>query len=302
MARSYAYTFPLVPASSPGLAFPVYGLDLGGDGAGSVVLRVGEELDRKGAFKRLSVALALLAVYEGVGLIERSPNGLGFSVAPSPDEAPEFRPSQEVLDAVHRLERSNSPYQIQACFTLSRGYALLSDPESAIIEFFKVIELYMKHLAWAHRLSEGAAKNVLVDKIILSKRVKDDLRVRAVLEPETINLIYRMKELRNRFVVHGGVRPTIAELFGDPEDYRGLLDQSAFKYDPDLHYGPTFFERTLNDLSLVGAFLFSKLQGLEPWVFVTPERSSRSSPHVRDVLEAEGARWISSDPGRLRSL
>ncbi|MDQ4503458.1 hypothetical protein [Sinomonas sp. ASV322] len=300
MARSYAYTFPLVPVPSSGLEYPVYGLDLGGDGARSVVLRCSDELDRKAAFKRLSMALALLGVYEGQGLIERSSGT--FSAIPSEDEPGENRYSQDVTDAILHLERSNSPYQIQACFTLSRGYALLADPESAIIEFFKVIELYIKQLAWVRRLSEGAARNVLVDKIILSKRVKDDLRVRAVLAPDTINLIYRMKELRNRFVVHGGVRPMVAELFGDPEDYGQLLEESAFKYDPGLQYDPAFFDRALNDLSLVGAFLFSKMQGLEPLVCVTPERWSRSSPRVHDVLEAEGVRWLRPGTGRLRPL
>lgn len=303
MARSYAYTFPMVAVPDLGLDYSVYGLEVRGDGTRSAVLRVRDELDRKAAFKRLSVALALLGVYEGKGLIERpSREAGGFSALSSAEELEDVTYSRDVMDSIHRLERSNSPYEIQACFTLSRGYALLADPESAIIEFFKVIELFIKHLAWVRRLSEGAVKNVLVDKIILSKRVKDDLRVREVLAPDIINLIYRMKELRNRFVVHGGVRPAVAELFGDPEDYRQLLEESSFRYDPNLQYDPAFFERALSDLSLVSAFLFSKMQGLEPWVCVTPERWSQSSSQVHEVLAAEGVRWIGPDPGRFQPL
>src|SRR5579859_5070063 len=185
--RSYIYTFPFSPLRASSREYPVFGLDLRANGAHSVVLRARDELDRKAAFKKLSIALALLGVYEGQGLIERPPGGVGdFSAAPSADELEEFRYSQEITDTIKKLEKANTPYQIQACFTLSRAYALSSDPESAIIEFFKLIELYIKHLAWVRRLSEGAAKNVLVDKIILSKRVKDDLRVHRVLAEDTI--------------------------------------------------------------------------------------------------------------------
>jgi hypothetical protein len=141
-----------------------------------------------------------------------------------------------------------------------------------------------------------------VDKIILSKRVKDDLRVRAVLPPDIIDVVFRMKELRNRFVVHGGMRATIGELFGDPEDSRKLFEEAAFRYDPSLHYGPDFFERSLNDVSLVSAFLFSKMQGLEPLVHVRPGCWSHSSERVRQVLAAQGARWLGPGERRLAPL
>lgn len=75
--RSFRYTFPFVPPANSHVFHSVYGLDLADDGMPSVVLRSREVLDRKGAFKRLSVAFALLGIYEGVGLAERASGGIG---------------------------------------------------------------------------------------------------------------------------------------------------------------------------------------------------------------------------------
>lgn len=293
---SFQYTFPLVSARSPDPGtITRYGLSLAGD---SVVLHTSEELDRRGAFKKLSVALALLGVYEGMGIIE--PGGSGaFRVTPSPEEFVECSYPVELMETVHRLEQANDPYQIQACFTLSRGLALTADPEGSIIEFFRLIELYIKHLAWTGAFDPASAENVLVHKLILSKRVKDALKSRKILAPETVDLIYKMKEVRNKFISHGGMRPMLSELFGDPEDYRKVLEHSAFKYDQHLYYGAGFFERVLNDVSMAAAFLFTKLQGIEPAIFVRAGCSSQSSPHVQDVLASEGVRWIGPDAPKI---
>ncbi|WP_077490668.1 hypothetical protein [Sinomonas mesophila] len=296
----YTYTFPLAPPRPPALAYPVYGLELNGAGDHSVVLHSPEELDKKGAFKRLSVALALLGVYEGVGLIERAAGSIdGYSMSRSPEEYVDPALSPEVAEAVRRLRRANDPYQIQACFTLSRGLALMAAPESAITEFFKVIELHIKHLAWSRALDSGAARNVLVDKIILSKRVRDALRVRRLLDPGVLELVYKMKEVRNKFVSHGGVRAAVGELFGDPEGSAQLLEESEFRYDPDLHYGPGFFERVVNDVALVASFLFTLTQGLEPRVCEPSGGWSQASDRVRETLSAAGATWISPSQGAL---
>jgi hypothetical protein len=259
-------------------------------------LRSGEELDQKAALKRLSVVLALRGVFAGVGVLEGEA-GLGdFAASPSAEELQEHRYSVQVEAATTKLEQANGPYQIQACFTLSRALALVADPESAIVEFYKVIELYIKHLAWTGTLDPGAAKNVLVDKIIFSKRVKDSLRVHKVLNEETLDLAYRMKEVRNKFIGHGGMRPPLGELFGDPEGYGQLLEGAAFKYDADLKFGPDFFERVRNDVILMATFLFTKMQGIQPYVCVTSERLAHSSKRVIDVITRAGAVWIEPDP------
>jgi hypothetical protein len=298
--RSFRHTFPFVPPAHSHLDYSVYGLDLTDNRMPSVVLRSREVLDRKGAFKKLSVALALLGVYEGVGLRERASGGIGgFHSSPAWEDYEESNYSPQVAAAIRLLERANDPYQVQACFTLSRGLALASDPESAIIEFVKLIELYVKQLAWGGDLEPAAAKNVLEDKIIFSKRVKEDLRARRILTEETVDLIYKIEEVRNKFVGHRGMRPLLGELFGDPEDNRGLLDQADFNYDPYLEYGPHFFERFLNDVMLMGGFLFSKMQGLEPLVCVTPGCWSQSSKRVHDVLTEAGAGWIGPNQNRL---
>ncbi|MGO4856874.1 hypothetical protein [Arthrobacter sp. 2MCAF14] len=159
--------------------------------------------------------------------------------------------------------------------------------------------MYVKQLAWVGDLGAAAAKNVLVDKIIFSKRVKEDLKARTILTEEMVDLIYKIKEVRNKFVGHGGMRPLLGELFGDPEDNRQLLDKAEFKYDPYLDYGPHFFERFLNDVTLMGAFLFSKMQGLQPIICVTPGCWSQSSRHVHDVLTEAGSGWIGPHQNRL---
>lgn len=178
---------------------------------------------------------------------------------------------------------------------MSRGLAFVSDPETAIIEFFKIIELYIKQLAWTGALGHTASKKVLQDKAIFSRPVREALTTEVQLNQDTVDLIFNMKEIRNRFIGHGGMRPTLGELFGDPENYHRLLDQAAFKYDPFLRYGQEFFERILNDVSLLAGFLFSKMQEIEPLVFMRPGCWYQGSEHVRKVLEAEGTQWISYD-------
>jgi hypothetical protein len=299
--RSFRYTFPLESPSLNGVGYSVYGLDLEAPPAESVTLRTRRELDEKEAFKRLSVALALLGVFQGIGLIERGRGDTGtFSFSASQDDYEEQRYSPRVEAAIRKLEQANDPYQVQACFTLSRALALVPDPESAIVEFYKLIELYVKHLAWVGRLDRGAAKNVLVDKIIFSKRVKENLKAHRILNQETLDLAYRMKEVRNKFIGHGGMRPPLGELFGDPEGYGQLLEGAAFKYDPELQFGPNFFERVRNDVMLMAGFLFSRMQGLEPVVCVTPDHWEQSSRRVRDVLTWAGAVWIEPDPDLFR--
>jgi hypothetical protein len=299
--RSFRYTFPLESPSLNGVGYSVYGLDLEAPPAESVTLRTRRELDEKEAFKRLSVALALLGVFQGIGLIERGRGDTGtFSFSASQDDYEEQRYSPRVEAAIRKLEQANDPYQVQACFTLSRALALVPDPESAIVEFYKLIELYIKHLAWVGRLDRGAAKNVLVDKIIFSKRVKENLKAHRILNQETLDLAYRMKEVRNKFIGHGGMRPPLGELFGDPEGYGQLLEGAAFKYDPELQFGPNFFERVRNDVMLMAGFLFSRMQGLEPVVCVTPDHWEQSSRRVRDVLTWAGAVWIEPDPDLFR--
>lgn len=301
--RSFRYTFPLECPSLNGASYSVYGLEVGAAAAESVTLRTRRELDEKEAFKQLSVALALLGVFQGIGLIERNAGGMGvFSSSPSQDEYEEQEYSPRVEAAIRKLEQANNPYQVQACFTLSRAMALVPDPESAIVEFYKLIELYIKHLASAGRLDRGAAKNVLVDKIIFSKRVKENLKAHKILNEETLDLAYRMKEVRNKFIGHGGMRPPLGELFGDPEGYGQLLEGAAFKYDPELQFGPNFFERVRNDVMLMAGFLFSRMQGLEPIVCVTPEHWEQSSKRVRDVLTWAGAVWIEPDPNLFRRV
>ncbi len=269
-----------------------YGLELG-DGGRSVILRTSRPLSQKDAFKKFSIVLALLGIYEGVGLIERAGDGLeGFSSRPSREEYDEPSYPEHVSATIRQLEKANDPYQIQACFTLSRGLAHVTDPESAIIEFFRVIELYIKHLAWTEALNPEAANNVLVYKLILSKRVKDALKTRRILRAETVDLIYKLKEVRNKFLSHGGIRPTLSELFGDPEKNGEVLESAEFRYDPDLHYGPGFYERVLNDVSLLSGFIFSKLQGTDRVAFVRQGAWVQGSPQVHDVLAAEHVRWI----------
>jgi hypothetical protein len=139
-----------------------------------------------------------------------------------------------------------------------------------------------------------------VDKIIFSKRVKENLKAHRILNQETLDLAYRMKEVRNKFIGHGGMRPPLGELFGDPEGYGQLLEGAAFKYDPELQFGPNFFERVRNDVMLMAGFLFSRMQGLEPVVCVTPDHWEQSSRRVRDVLTWAGAVWIEPDPDLFR--
>ncbi|MCH6471346.1 hypothetical protein [Sinomonas terrae] len=292
---------PLPFVAPPGTGCPsIYGLDLG-DGAQSVVLRAGGKLNKKATFKRLSVALALLAIFQSEGLIESvSDESEELHWIPSERDYEEPKYSARVEAVIRQLEQANGPYQVQACFTFSRALALTPDPESAIIEFFKLMELWVKHVAWSGMLDPHATKNVLVDKILFSKRVKEDLKQRRILDPETVDLIYKMKEIRNKFVGHGGMRPPLGALFGDPEDYRQLFDESQLRYDPELQYGSGLFESLLSDAMLTGSFLFSKMQGIEPLVCVRPGRWASSSKHARDVLTKAGAVWIAPDPNDFR--
>jgi len=289
----------MIPLPAYGPVYPVYGLHFRGTPAHSVFLRSKEQLDKKGAYKKLSIALALLAMFDEEGLKARANGGIGGYTAGVVNETyAEESYGGFVTSVIQQLKAAEHPFQIQACFTLSRAFALLNDPESAIIEFFKVIELSIKHAAATEQLTYSTAAAVLKGKIF-GPSVRDELAQKVGLKAETVDMIFRMKNVRNKFIGHGGVRPVIGELFGDPEGYGRLLEDPAFLYDPYLKYGETFFERVLNDVSLIARLLFCRMQGLAPFISSAPGCWSEPSPHVLEVLRTEGVTWRPFHPSEL---
>lgn len=291
--------FPLVPLPDHEDNYPVNGLHFRGTPAHSVYLHSKTSLDEKGAHKKLSESLALLAIFELVGLRARPSGGIGgFSGGPM--EIIDMGAALiSPVDQMHLgIAAAGNSFQIQACFTLSRAFALQNDPESSIIEFFKVVELFIKDMAYASKLSPRANADVRNGKIF-SRNVISDLEAGLACGSELAKMILITKDIRNRFVGHGGVRPTVGELFGDPESNHELLENNRFRYDPFLHYGENFFERFQNDISLMARFLFCRMQGVEPILKTGPGCWSTPSEHVSKVLQDEGAKFSFMFPSVL---
>lgn len=297
--NGYKYMFPLLPLPVHDGKLPVLGLHFRGTHAHSIYLHSAQQLDEKHAYKRLSESLALLAIFDLVGLRARPTGGIG-GFCGGPAESVDL--GAVLTGAPHEmhagLAAADNSFQVQACFTLSRAFALQGDPESSIIEFFKVIELFIKGLAYEGKFGPDASFDVLRGRLF-SGKVIAELNSGALCSPELAKMIYIMKDVRNRFVGHGGIRPTIGEVFGDPESNHDLLEEERFKYDPFLHYGEQFFDRFLNDVSLVARFLFCRMQGVEPILKTGPGCWSSSSEHVSKLLEDEGATFSFVFPSEL---
>lgn len=269
------------------------------------------QLSEAEAYIQVSKSLSISALFMTRGVIDRNSGAIGGfcemrsshknygDVSDLPDLARAF---------YDELDYEADSFQIQSRFTLSRAYALSSDFESSCIEFFKIVELYVKHLAYTSQLSDGATRQVTSGSVF-GCAVRKDIVDKGFISSELLYLLDNIRGVRNFFIGHGGVRSVVSRLFGDTEaghrvevfkkaqNKVGLLDGHGLEghfYDlklDDYEDSPLFL-RIGADFSLLSRFIFCKLQGVTPVLVYQPMCWFEASREVISILERDGATFI----------
>lgn len=296
----YRYNFPYGVGVNTEKGYDVYGLRVCEGGAPFLTVHSARLLTTKDAYFKLSVSLALLSLFEKEGFSPRPIAGIGgYNNGVTDEVYEEVKHSELVQGYINSFNTASSPFQIQSRFTLSRAYSMMQDPESAIIEFFKIIELFIKENAQQGRLSEAACADVFAKfPKTFSNNVKDSLK-NGILKPETVDAIWKLKNIRNRFVGHGGIRPMVAEAFGDPEENAKAINYAEFTYDIPSDFGEHFFEKIMYDIEALAVILFCKLNGVEPIYVSVPGCWWQPSGTITEIMGAEKVSIIQLYPSEL---
>ena len=269
-------------------------------GAPFITVNSSQILTKEQSYFKLSIALALFSLFEKEGFSPRPIGGIGgYNNGVVDERYVEDAHNAKVREYIAKLNDAKSPFQIQSRFTLSRAHSIMRDPESAIIEFFKIIELFIKENAHQNKLSEQACGDVF-NKFpkVFSENVKLSLND-GILDTETVNVIWKLKNIRNRFVGHGGIRPMVADIFGDPEDNAKAINYSDFNYDTHINFGEHFFEKIMYDIEVLAVILFCKLNGVSPIYASIPGCWWQPSPVIEGIIQAENTEIIQIYPSEL---
>jgi hypothetical protein len=259
MISSFDYFFPFKVTLQDRESLKKYNLDIS-DGCAFLVLREEKELPEKDAYKKLSIDLTFLALYEKRGWNERPVGGLGgFHKKPHTQNSNnDYINHTKHKKLLNILNGADDGYSIQSRFTFSRAYSCFDDPESSSIEFFKIIELFIKYCAFKNMLSPEAIKQVKLHRLF-DEKIKKSLFEQKILKEFTVELLWELKKLRNTTIGHGGIRPLVSQLFGDPDSRNG--DKVDYLFSDTVEYN-MFFEKYRNDVEIMASVLFCKMNQL----------------------------------------
>lgn len=244
--------------------YPVNGIYYKDRNSSFVELRVNKKITDTVAYHKLFESLALIALFYEKGVYARAISAIGGYHMTIEDSAYKSVSHNKYIRSIIRLlGKCKDPFQIQAGFTLSRAYAQLDDPEISIYEFFKVVELYIKHQGFTCKLSQ-ISKRDIDNYNLFTPSIKKDLYSNRDITSETVDLIWIMKDIRNKFIGHGGVRPYIAKHYGDPENSYSKLASLIRQYNPGLVQDERFYENLSFDLAVLARLLFCKMCEVPP--------------------------------------
>lgn len=296
----YTYNFPYTTNANLNRQYGVHDLYIY-NRLPFISLLSSKMLSKKESYMKLSVSLALLALFENEGFTSRPISAIGGYNNGVIDEVYiENTYPDEIQGYIDRLYKSNNSFQIQSRFTISRALAIMWDPESATIEFFKVIELYIKNCAYTGLFSDATARKVLADRPNpFTKEVKDELINKKLLDMNTVEVIFKLRDIRNRFIGHGGVRPVVAGIFGDPENNKIKINCPEFQYDDMFTFGEPFYEKVMYDIEVIAVLLFCKLNNIKPVHLNIPGCWWQPSKVIQDIINKENMSIIQIYPSLL---
>lgn len=261
------------------------------------------QISEADVYRQVSKVLSIQALIMGQGVADRNPGSVGgfYEVRSVRKEYGDVtNPSLLVQDLYNSLCDDADSFQIQSRFTLSRAYALSSDFESSCIEFFKIVELYVKHLAYSSRLSPVATDQVKGGHLFRDS-VKKDIIDKGFISTRLFGLLENIIVVRNFFVGHGGVRPVVGRLFDDPEFaqrvklFKGIQERDNYDLTLNDYNDSPLFRRIGADFSLLSRFIFCKLQGISPVLVYEPMCWWGASSQVLETLRDEGAIILTND-------
>lgn len=292
--KKYCYNFPYEVNGSL-TEHLVHDLDLS-HGSPFISLYSDTLLTKKQAYFKLSIAFGLYSLFEKEGFLPRPVGGIGGFNAGVEDSLYEnITHSTLIKPYIDGFKRSTNSFQIQSRFTLSQAHAMMRNPEAAIIEFFKIVEIYIKNCAYTGVFTHATAARVLDPRSpsIFNNNVKRELVDSGQLNANTVDVIFKLKNVRNKFVGHGGIRPTVASIFGDPEDNRATVSYAEFQYDSSFNFGEPFYEKIMYDIEVVAVLLFCKLNDIPPIYLTIPGCWWQPNEVIETILIAEGVERIS---------
>lgn len=300
-ATSYHYYFPYDAPANLSRDYGIHDLYFNDPNIPFIILKSDKELSESQAYEKLSISLALLSLFEKEGFLARPVSAIGgYNCQKQNAPYKATKHSAEINEITKNLYMSNDSFQIQSRFTLSRAHALFRDPESSITEFFKIIELFIKYCASTGVFSEKASRDVLArSPKLFTDEVKKELVEKEMLQSKTVEVIFKLKNIRNRFMVHGGVRPVVAGLFGDPEDNKTGIKFSEFQYDNEYIFGEPFYEKVMYDLEIIAVILFCKLNNIKPIYSSVPGCWWQSSEVIANIIVDEGVETFEFYPSKL---
>ncbi len=240
------------------------------------------------AYKTFFETISILSLYTLIGTDRRKDGAIGgvesYESNPSnnfPNNIPD-----DVNETLILLKKCSNPFQIQAGINISRAYYYYNCPEISLLEFFKIIELAIKYYSYQSKLS-AASVSAVQRSSLFHTNIKDDLISKLGFHEDTIDLVWNIKDIRNRLIGHGGVRPEISNYFGDPERNNKTLDVILKKYNSFLQYDSTFFEYLFYDMEILSRLFFCKICNIPPFLIAVPGCWNQPSDRIRSVIEYE---------------
>lgn len=251
------------------------------------------KISSKNAYKKLSEFLAALALKSQIGFVKKDSEAIGgYHCDNKRTTASKDCSGIEIQELADRLSASNSAFQIQSCLTLSSAYALQA--AESYMEFFKIIELYVKYLAESGGFSENVSNSILGrngSQQIFGQAVYDKLS--CFMGQDVRNLIQGHVKIRN-YLSHGTIKPEIAEYFGDPENNIEKFREQG--YSPELS-DKLLFEQMIRDIEPLAILIFSRLNNTEAVFTRQPGCWGQPSSKTMHVLCEAGLGTVEHQSG-----
>lgn len=294
----YLYHLPFYPIANP--PDPVLGVHFDSARGPFIQLYSDSPLSEYEQYVRISKALSVVALFSEKGTSDRQAGGVGSFY--------EERCSQKLYGEVSDLtplarmvyvglDCEASAFQIQSRFTLSKAHSSSLNFESSAIEFFKVVELYIKHLAYTSQIgpkSVAAVKGGFLFKDVVKQEIID----RGFLSSELFDLLDNLRAVRNFYIAHGGIRPFVSRIVDDPERdnrvrvFNNLVAGHGYDLHLDSYFDDPLLTRIGVDFSLLSRFVFCKMHDVDPVLVYRGMCWWTASDNVMEVLKQDGAIFV----------
>lgn len=257
-----------------------------GDFPYGVTVKTKTRIPTKEALHIFFETTAIIALYLKQGGLRRSVGAIGgYHEGVESGKIIQPKLNVDLKQVLSQLQKCNNPFQIQCAFTLSKAYAI-EDIELRILEFFKIIEIATKYYASRKIFSTQVYNQIFNQGKLFTPEVKTAWA--NLLQEETIDFVWGLKDIRNKTVGHGGIRPDVSMFIKDPESNYLKLKKFFIKFNDFIPSEERYYEVLDVDIELVARLLFCKICSIEPFYFKLPGWWFIPSSRVLQILSQEG--------------